>query len=100
MVCCGGFFCIQRWRRQGIQYLGWRDGIWMLERNQLTGEVELQSYLILPGIIQLVFLREGQSQRLFIYPDSVDQEAQRHLRQRLTLVGVSSFEQSRFERQN
>ncbi len=100
MVCCGGYLCIQRWHRQGVQYLGWRDGIWMLEMNQLTDEVELQSYLIFPGLIQLVFLREGQSHRLFIFPDSVSREAQRHLRQRLTLVGVSSSEQSRFERQN
>lgn len=100
MVCCGGYLCIQRWHRQGVQYLGWRDGIWMLEMNQLTGEVELQSYLIFPGIIQLVFLREGRSHHLFIFPDSVNQKAQRHLRQRLTLAGVSSSEQSRFERQN
>lgn len=100
VVCLGGYLCIHRWCKQGAQYLGWHHGIWLLRQGQLPGEVELQSYLILPGILQLVFRRAGRCHRLLIYPDSVSSEELRQLRQLLLLGNVSFSEQSHFERRN
>lgn len=89
MVFIGCFLNIQRWRQQGVQFLGWRNGSWWLEKDQAAGEVELESYLLLPGILQLVFRREGQRHRVLVYPDSVSRDERRHLRQLLTLCSIS-----------